>query len=733
MQSNNYLNERLQDLNINPSEIVFDCKVPHTDRVEKFSYFKLDENGNIKICYPSWGFSHMHFKKNGNKWGELVERIRLKNPIEDNGQIIKYLSPKGLGTPPFLTPTIIKSFDEDLEIDTLFFTEGEFKAFKCSQIGIPCIGLPSIHGFYGETKGSINGFIEDIIIKCKVKNIVYLTDADTLTVNWAKDKDLSFRPTSFYSAVKNFRNALEPLLDNRNVNLSTVYFLHINTSYCETAKGIDDLIVEVKNNDAIKNDILQLNFANQFFKGFNITDARLRGLYTYFGLSDEQSFFDIYSKFIGNREFVFKKRRYQFDGEKVVYVKHEDAERYMRIGADWFKYVPFLNKHGKLEQDISKWKIGEIMRDYKKFDGFIDSIPKYDGFCSVPGWGENYKRVHHNLLNMFAPLDHETKEGEFPQIKKLLKHLFRGQGNFDNNIEGDLLTIALDYLTIMYQYPQEQLPVPCLVSPEFGTGKSTFLKLLQAIYGSNMAVLNNEQFKMPFNSHYITKFIISIDEGFLDVEKKAEKERLKQLATADTQYLQIKGVDMMKFNYYGKLILCANDADKIMKMEEGEDRWWVVRVYPIDESEKDPNLEAKMFLEIPAFLHFLKNRTIFHKKETRFWFRKEFIVTEQMKKIVNATKSRLEQEVDTYLHDFFDTYENNEIEFTLDMLIENINRTAKYRISKIDLKYYLKEKKNLIPSMKTKRIRKIEDNELMAYTVVGKPYIFTRSEWYTEN
>ena len=35
-------------------------------------------------------------------------------------------------------------------------------------------------------------------------------------------------------------------------------------------------------------------------------------------------------------------------------------------------------------------------------------------------------------------------------------------------------------------------------------------KLLQAIFGSNATVLNNEQFKMSFNSHYISKFIIAL-------------------------------------------------------------------------------------------------------------------------------------------------------------------------------------------------------------------------------
>jgi hypothetical protein len=169
-----------------------------------------------------------------------------------------------------------------------------------------------------------------------------------------------------------------------------------------------------------------------------------------------------------------------------------------------------------------------------------------------------------------------------------LKHIFQGnwkvilddQGRVEkeNAVSGDPFTVALDYLTIQYRYPKHMLPVPILVSPENGTGKSTFLKWLQMIFGTNMCILGNAQFQMKFNGHYITKYIISIDEGFLEVDKKAEKERLKQLVTADSAFVEFKGMNVRKINYYGKLIICSNDADRVMKIEDGESRWFVVKV-----------------------------------------------------------------------------------------------------------------------------------------------------------
>ncbi len=142
--------------------------------------------------------------------------------------------------------------------------------------------------------------------------------------------------------------------------------------------------------------------------------------------------------------------------------------------------------------------------------------------------------------------------------------------------------------------------MPILVSPENNTGKSTFLKWLQILFGTNMVILGNEQFKMKFNAHYITKFIIAIDEGFLEVDKKAEKERLKQMVTADDVYLEYKGMNVEKVDYYGKLVMCSNDADRVMKIDDGESRWFVVRVPVL--TEKDPDLKKKLAEEIPAWL-----------------------------------------------------------------------------------------------------------------------------------
>jgi hypothetical protein len=708
--------------------------------------FESDDKDNIVINYYNLLGLPYNYRNTENRWSQPFKRIRYKTPIRLEGQEVKYHSPKGSGMFPFFNPGIIFKYQNKEEIETLVIVEGEKKSFKGYLDGLNIIGIPSIHGFYAdEMKGMLHEDIQSVIIYCKVKNVIYLTDADTLTINWSKDKDLSKRPSSFYTAVKKFRESLQFLLDSKDVPLTNIYFSHITEKYLEDGKGLDDLLINhEKEKEKIIEDLLQFQFARTYFNCRIITDGKTDKIYKYFGLINEKEFFETYRKYIGSREFLYKGRRYEYDGESVRYVRHEDTDKFMRIGHDWFKTIGIPNKHGELERTIVPFKISEIQRDYKKFPNFIDNIPKFDAFCNEPNWTDTYKRVHNGCYNICEPLTHDFKEGSFENTAKFLKHIFGGQGNIKDGMEcvilGDQFTVAMDYLSIAFQHPKHMLPVPILVSKENGTGKSTFLKWLQGVWGNNVAVLNNELFKMRFNTHYITKFFITIDEGFLDVDKKAEKERIKQLVTTDTAYMEDKGVSVKKFPYYGKLIICSNDADSVMKMEEQESRWFVIKVSPIPEESFDPELENKMKEEIPAFIHWLKNRQIFHPKEKRLWFDPKYFITEQFKTIVENTKSSLYKEIQNLIEDMFITYEINEMRIDLAWLTTTLNKDLKYRVNKTEVKKFLKETKGMLPTDNSTNVRipilwkdgPLGEQTVEFLTYKARPYIFHAQEWVTD-
>lgn len=753
--------------------------VYHADP-DKFIYkrtvFEADDKDNIRIYYYDLTGRHYEYRGENERSWKKYFRTRLKNPREytsEDGkkELMKYVQSKGSGHYPFFPPSIINKFlsatlkpskalkknsekNPDIGfIDTLFVVEGELKAFKGSLAGIDIIGIPSIHGFYAsDIPGKLHEDIQRLIITCQVKKIVYLTDADTLAINWEEGKDLKKRANTFYSAVKNFRNSLQLLLDTEEsqVPLQLVYFMHLRTDLMEGSKGLDDLLCNLpKKESEIRSDLLQLDLSKTYFSGRNITDNRYsNSLYTYFGLNNVEKFYETYKKFIGSREFRWGKSRFQWDGEEVVHNRHEDADQYFRVGSDWMKIIRVPNKFGELEEEIIPYKISEITRDYKKFPDFIDQLQRFDAFCNIPDWTEGYRRKHIECYNVCNPINWRAKEGSICTTISYLKHLFGGSGTVKEYpgkegtfsfVEcaalGDQFTVALDWLTLIHKLPMHRLPVPILVSPEQGTGKSTFLKWLRAIYGSNATILDNDRFKMNFNAHYITKFIIGVDEGFLDIEKKAEKEKLKQIATADEAFLENKGMNLKKFAYYGKLIICSNDADKVMQMDLEDRRWFVVRVPKL--VEQNPNLEVQLRREIPAWLHFLENREIYHPRETDMWFKTEYIITSQFKKVVEVTKSRLDKVIESYLEDMFLTYRMPVLRLDLKTILESVNdpKISKYKIDEKDLTYFLKERKGMerqeLQRLKIPYGFDLETGITLTTSKAGRPFEFRYEEWLT--
>lgn len=767
----NYLKQRLDALGITDAANTFVIQRDSQSEVDKTiedpqPFFSSDEEGNIIINYFNLNGLHYSWKPEDRKMPVYYQRTRLKKDGWYKGRELKdkadkptkqkYWQPKGSGQNPFFPPGILRKYKANKEsqlpdgkapepIETLFVVEGEFKSFKGDMAGLDIIGIPSIHGFYnGDVRGKLHDDIQEVIITCQVKKIVFLVDADFLFLKWEANKDLAKRPESFFSSIKLFRESLQLLIDNDKVNLDFVYFMHIQIRHLNDGKGLDDLLAGFPSAEKeIVNDLLQLQFANKHFSGRLITDANkdLAALRKYMGLYDEQEFYKTYGEFIGNREFLYKNKRYEYNSEKkeVQFVRHEDADKYMRIGPDWIKIVKKKNSFGEIEEEMKPWSVAEINRDYrmgKNADHFINQLLRFDDFCNEPSWNGDYKRVHDGCYNLCAPLKWDYIPGKFPHTYKFLKHIFQGSATIDmegeyiveNPILADQFTVIMDWLSILLKHPKHPLPVPILVSKENGTGKSTFLKWLNMIFGSNMCILGNDQFKMKFNGHYITKFIISIDEGFLDVDKKSEKERLKQLVTANAAYLENKGMNVTKVAFYGKLIICSNDADRVMKIDEGESRWFVVKVPVIPqkqltgkelldigyktisgkvvEEEKtylvpdvNPDLEQLMKKEIPAVIAYLRDRNIFHPRVSRLWFDPEWFITEQFKIIVDQTKNRVDRVFEDWIAEQFLLYKLPLLRYPMNHLTEVFNdpKNSKYRIDAIELKAYLQDRKKMKP------------------------------------
>jgi len=613
----------------------------------------------IKINYFTHDGKVCKYESDKRKLSDFY-RIRLTTP---NGSG-KYWQPPKSGVKPFITPGIIDKYKKKIKIKTLVIVEGEFKALAGCIAGLDIIGIGGIHNF--KEDNNIHHYITDVVKICEVKNVILLFDADVLSENvisaqLAENKDLATRLHSFYSAIKSFRELSKPL----NVD---VYFSHIRPEYETKAKGLDDLLNFFNNvKDDVVKDLLKLSKGNEYFHTQNISDNSLNTLYSYFHLElkkgKPQSFYDAFSQVILDKEFIFNTITYQDEDGKLKVKKHPAALKFMRVGTEYYFKSHTFTSAGEKVEFVQKWKKGEITEDWNHIPKFISMIPKYISFINVPDNTANYKEVIEGCLNQYHRIQHiPTPSGTHEKITNFLKHLF-----------GNHFNVALDYLTILHRYPTQNLPVLCLVSRERGSGKSTFLKLLNYIYGDNAIILGNEDFSKNFNSHWATKLIIGVDESVID--QQIIKEKIKRLSTDNKINVESKGKDIYNIGFIGKFMLCSNKEDNFINIEDEENRFFVVKV--CKPANTDFSLLSEMQEEVPSFLHFIETRDITNKQEDRLWFRPELYFTDALRKVVLSSKTAIEKEMINYFTEIFNYLDDDEIKFTPKLLRDQIEKQIK--------------------------------------------------------
>jgi len=143
-------------------------------------------------------------------------------------------------------------------------------------------------------------------------------------------------------------------------------------------------------------------------------------------------------------------------------------EEFIRVGTTLYKIVNQPRINGGFVKKRIVWNNETLRQDYGK--DFIATVPKYDGFCTVPNH-VNYQPVVDKFLNLYEPIGHRPKEGEFPHVESLIRHIF-----------GEQYELGMDYLQLLYLQPVQKLPILLMVSEERNTGKSTFLNFLKAVF-----------------------------------------------------------------------------------------------------------------------------------------------------------------------------------------------------------------------------------------------------------
>jgi hypothetical protein len=342
--------------------------------------------------------------------------------------------------------------------------------------------------------------------------------------------------------------------------------------------------------------------------------------------------------------------------------------KFLRIGTDYYKVcnVPLLS--GDSTKALIKWSKGEIITDKGK--DFLQTIKKYDGFITIPDH-QNYKEEINAFYNQYEKIEHQLVKGEFSKTKEFLEHIF-----------GKQYELGIDYLTILWRKPTQILPILCLVSDERNTGKTSFLNWLKLLFQGNMTINKNEDFRNRFNSDWSSKLIIAIDEVLLD--KREDSERIKNLSTANSYKTEAKGKDKVETNFFGKFILCSNNEENFIQIDEKEIRYWVMKINSL--KNEDVDMLKKLQKEIPHFLYYLNRRTIQAERKTRMWFTKQQIYTPALDKVVNGNKTYLSQEIKEILIDDFVAFDVDVLQYTATDLLKKLQegniRANRTKVSK---------------------------------------------------
>lgn len=363
----------------------------------------------------------------------------------------------------------------------------------------------------------------------------------------------------------------------------------------------------------------------------------------------------------------------------------KDSHFYIRVGTTYYKLIERPQISGDKITSLVKWSRETIVQDHDK--KIIYDIPKYDGFCCIPNHLK-YQKTIENFYNIYNEIPHQpsisrVSVDEIPFSISFLQHIF-----------GNQVDLGLDYLKILLENPTQILPILCLVSKERATGKTTFLKWMKEIFGRNMTYIKGDSFNSQFNSDWASMLLIAIDEVFFD--RKEITERLKYLSTTNKDKLENKGKDREEIDFFGKFILCSNNEDNFIQIDENEIRFWVLKINPI----KLENTEflQNLISEIPQFLSFLIHRKFHSQKKSRMWFSPDEIKTKALQKLVFKNGNKLEAKIVELLYEFFESNEVQEISVVPQDILNMLNRMFRQlNFSRNDVRTILKDKWKLEP------------------------------------
>lgn len=267
----------------------------------------------------------------------IFTRIRYANPEhhkDKDGNPVRYRSPYKSGSHLYIPNSIIDSFKEEKEIETLYLIEGEKKADKMCMHEMPAVAVGGIHNF--SLSNEMPHQLQRLVTGCKIKRVVFLLDSDCFNISNKSNQDVQSRPYTFFKAVIKFRNYFYAFA-NQGIELSIHFGYGLDTVH----KGMDDLLVyqfkgqEGKLRKDLEETIISVVGEGEFLNVHNITSESDYKIKEYWGLQDKDAFFKKYrGALIDRPEFIYRKIRHRFNQEEKKFEAVQKIMPYEQFWAD---------------------------------------------------------------------------------------------------------------------------------------------------------------------------------------------------------------------------------------------------------------------------------------------------------------------------------------------------------------------------------------------------------------
>ncbi|MBT7826461.1 MAG: hypothetical protein HN600_07690 [Bacteroidetes bacterium] len=401
-----YFQERIGSLNLKEKDYTVTLRNSSNQPFEH-KVFEADRKGNITMTPFTLKGELIYYdhpkatpeKPNGYNNKEQVYQVtRLSKAIvSNNGDSLRYMIPKGQGTLPFLTPSLLEKHSKQEKIKTLFLTEGVFKQYSASKYGLDIIGLTSITHYKDRKTGKLHSDILELIKVCQVQNVVMIYDGDCLDISkhaLSQNKDVTQRLQQFINSAI----AMRELLKDLEIQF---YFCHIKSRELDGhPKGLDDLLILKKGKEKeILNNLQKFSEPSKYFYKLDITKG-YKPLINYFGINNLERFYEDHIEVLKDYEFNFKGKFYQWDEEtnqlqKRIYidktpivfhqglqfwyydkndeVKFDYSSMYEFLKANGFgKYITldkmftYIRIKGKIVEEVQPYQIRDFITDFLK-------------------------------------------------------------------------------------------------------------------------------------------------------------------------------------------------------------------------------------------------------------------------------------------------------------------------------------------------------------------------------